>query len=152
MTRFQISRKKPAWAFAAFLGVLLGGLAASADDFVPGKVEVLESSNGSKLIIVHAKPIDKNQALIKFENTGTDLDGRVFLHDVKETGRDKYDYTTGIDGAPWNTLYVRKGSYEVWIKGIKEPVTMKFDKADTEKVKAQEIVDQYEKAEKAPKN
>ena len=150
MRKSQNSKLTKPLLALAFLGAFVATPVAIADDFVAGKIEVLEGKTGEKFTVVHAKPIERNQALIKIENTGSDWDGKVFFHEVQEVGRGKYDYVATIDGATWRTLLVRSGgSYmEVWVKGIKDPFVVHFDKADTEKANARSIVSDYQKSVK----
>jgi hypothetical protein len=132
------------------LAVLMGSVAVESparaeDPFVPGKVEVLVGPAGEKLTVVHAKPMDKNLALIKFENTGSEWDGRVLLHEVSErAGRGKYDYITGT----WTTVTIRGSGFasiEVFVRGVEGSFRARYDKDAPAKVNAQAVVDEYEK-------
>ena len=156
MRRSENSKSVRPLVALAFMSMVFAGLLARADAFVPGKIEVLEGPGGEKLTVIHAKPMDKNQALIRFENTGSDWDGKIIFHEVQEVGRGKYDYVAmAADGMPWRSLLVRTGlngnsSMELWVKGIKDPIKVSFDKKDTETAmdKVQNLVNEYEKSVK----
>jgi hypothetical protein len=118
--------------------------ARAEEPFVPGKVEVLIGAAGERLTLIFAKPMDKNQVLIKFENTGGEWDGRVTLHEVKDLGHGKSDYVVGT----WTTVTIRGSGYqsiEVFVQGVQGSFRAKYDKDAPAKVNAQAIVDEYEK-------
>ena len=110
--------------------------------------KVLVGPEGERVTLVYLEPRDQNQVLVKFDNVRGEWDGKVVLHELKTSG-DKEDYLARSE-KHYVSVTQRAGSFEAYPKGDPKEIRLTYSDKESQAVKVEEIVAQYEKAPTEP--
>src|SRR5437899_3015712 len=110
----------------------MGATAVNAwsQDLVPeGSPKVYAGEEGVRVTLVTLKPRSAHRVLVKVEGSDSDLDGKIFLHEVREYGNNKADFARKRGEKQYVTITAREGwwsskEYQLYPPGRKDSVAI----------------------------
>lgn len=94
-------------------------------------------------MIVRVGPLERNEVLLQIKGIDNPLDGVIRLHEVISQGAGRYDYQTRVDGNPYNTLVMRNGSIELYVKGIREATPVAYSEGLSQEIQPEHVLTAY---------
>jgi hypothetical protein len=121
--------------------------AAGEELAVEGNAKVYTGGEGIRVTLVPLAPRDAHHVLIMVEGSDSDLDGKVYLHTVNDSGRGA-DFTRKLGSRGWNTLTSREGwwsgrYFELFVPGRKDSVHVRYDESDSTALIAGQVLSKY---------
>ncbi|MGY8828343.1 MAG: hypothetical protein ACKVIS_02125, partial [Pseudomonadales bacterium] len=111
--------------------------------------QVFDAGNGISVIV--APSSDGKQALIQVSGINHPLDEVVLLSTVNEHGSDERDYTTTLNGSPYNMLIKRQGwggeQYQLYLPST-DGFELGFDETKSKQTKPANLLALYEQQKK----
>jgi hypothetical protein len=95
-----------------------------------GIIKVYSGPEGERMTMADIKGMPGTY-LIRIDGVRNSINGKTMVHKEQQTGNNKFDYWTEIDGKRWNTITMRDGSYksyEVYIPGFRNAIEMRYSK------------------------
>jgi hypothetical protein len=113
--------------------------------------KVYSGDDGIEISIVPLAPRSKNQAIVLFKGTDSEVDGRALLHDVDGSG-DRVDYRTTLHGRGYVTLFLRSSwgsrGLRLIVPGGWREVGLVYSEKKTQDLKGDAVYALYEKQNK----
>ncbi|WP_224240690.1 hypothetical protein [Hyalangium gracile] len=134
------------------VGVLSGTLAVAAAPVTSGKVYSGGEGVSVALVPLTTKgPKGEKQVLVHPQGTETEFDGKAMLAVHNDKGRSA-DYIIQYKGEDYYVVIMREAygskNYELWVPGRRDAIRVSFDEKRTEKLKAEDLYEKYQKQNK----
>jgi hypothetical protein len=112
-----------------------------------GLKKVFKGPEGQTVSMVFLEPAGEGQVLIRFDGLNSKWDGKVFLHQLRQsTGKE--DYVTKVDGSDYVTVTMRDSYgarfYEVYPPQSRDSLRIQYSEEASEKLDPAAVVTRYE--------
>jgi hypothetical protein len=126
--------------------LFVSGTEARAALKVSKYAKVYKGDKGVRVVVAPLSPKEKRQALIQVSGIETEIDGRVFLYDLRESRR-LDEYTIDVDGRKRTRLREMK---QGWYRGVslylpdhRGEIRVWYSEKESKKVESAELLRQY---------
>ncbi len=131
---------------SARLGIAALAAAASAGSAWAGAPveggKVYSGPEGIRVSVVDLAPRSGNQAVVLVQGSGSELDGKALLHEVRGQG-DRVDYRTQLHGRDFVTIAVRSSwgarAFTLAVPGRRDDVHISYDEKLSKELEAEKV-------------
>ena len=115
--------------------------------------KVYRGGEGAKVVLIPLSPKSEKKALIEVSGIDTEIDTKVYLYDLKQTGRDGEAYFMQYDGEDTMRIKVSKGYWSKWVTlylpDANDGIQVYYDEQESKKIVPSTYAKRYDKNKKS---